>query len=160
LLLLVAWHVPFTSARGALATAVGGAARLGRWVVRPGRVTVSLEPVFDNEFRLGRCTPARIDRGARFSVRELAAAPGFHRFFQEEDLGKYVKIVERQLLQIVGEFLTEHNVDLGDHDRNQASITDAAARNRRKVNRSGAIARDDRIVCSRSLPCTRGSAAP
>src|ERR1700722_9221935 len=115
LLLRVAWHVPFTLIRGAFAAVVGGAARLVRWGLRQGRAAVSLEPVFDNsEFRLGRYAPDLTDRGARFSVRELAAASQFHHFFQEEDQAKYVKIVERQLLAIMGEFLTEHNVDLGD----------------------------------------------
>jgi hypothetical protein len=138
LLLSVARHVPAALAGGALQTVTGGPIRLLRWLRSRGRVEVSLEPVVDNsEFRLGRYASALIDRGALVSVRELAATPLFHHFFQEGDQAKYVKIVERQLFQITGEFLVAHNVDLGDHNRNQTNIIDASTQNFRDFTVSG-----------------------
>jgi hypothetical protein len=127
LLLRVGWHVPVRFGGMVLETVLGGPVRVLRWLRRRGRVAVSLEPVVDNsEFRLGRYATALVDRGALVSVRELAATTVFHHFFQEADQAKYIKIVERQLFQIKGEFLTEHHVDLGDHDRNQTKIIDAS----------------------------------
>jgi hypothetical protein len=124
LLLRVAWHVPFRLAGNGLRAVLGATARIVRRALRRGRVA-DLEPVVDNsDFRLGRYAPALIDRGARASVRELAATAEFHHFFQEEDQAKYIKIVERQLLRLKGEFLAEHNVDLGDHNRNETKIID------------------------------------
>ena len=127
LLLRVARHVPVALARSALSTVVGGPIRALRSLLGRDRPAVSLEPVTDNsEFQLGRYAAALVDRGALVSVRELAASPQFHHFFQEGDQAKYIKIVERQLFQIKGEFLADHNVDLGDHNRNQTNIIDAS----------------------------------
>jgi hypothetical protein len=124
LLLRVAWHVPAAFAGGALSVpfqALYHLRHLSLW----GRVVVSLAPVADHsDFRLGRYATPLVDRGALASVRELAASPKFRHYFQEGDQEKYIKIVERQLLQVIGEFLKEHNVDLGDHDRNQTNIID------------------------------------
>ncbi len=63
-----------------------------------------------------------MDCGARTSVREMAASSEFHHFFQETDARKYTQIVERHLLQIVGDFLREHDVDTRDHEANQTNI--------------------------------------
>jgi hypothetical protein len=94
------------------------------------RPAISLEPVIDgSDLRLGRYAGQLIDRGAMTSVRELAVAPNFHHFFQEGDQAKYIKIVERQLLQVKAEFLAEHNVDLGDHARNETNIIDGSTQN-------------------------------
>jgi len=54
-------------------------------------------------------------RGAAVSIRELAASPVYHHFFQKSDADKYMKIVERCLLEAVETFLRDHNVDLADH---------------------------------------------
>ncbi|MFL6115478.1 MAG: hypothetical protein ACJ786_29650 [Catenulispora sp.] len=56
-----------------------------------------------------------VGRGAAVSMRELAASPVYHHFFQKSDTDKYMKIVERCLLEAVETFLRDHNVDLADH---------------------------------------------
>lgn len=149
LLLRVARHVP-TGWVGAVSSSWVGAVLwtilagpiglLVWWLLRrwrggsrrpdQSRPVVSLEPVIDNsDLRLGRYAPDLIDRGPMISVRELAVAPYFHHFFQEGDQAKYIKIVERQLLQVKGEFLAEHNIDLGDHARNETNIIDGSTQN-------------------------------
>jgi hypothetical protein len=64
----------------------------------------------------------RIDRGARYSVRELATPNRMQHFFQRADRDKYKQIVERSLLRTIELFLEEHNVDLTDHRAAQANI--------------------------------------
>jgi FlaG/FlaF family flagellin (archaellin) len=129
-LLLVARDAAAGLAGDVVSTVLGAPGRVLRWLGGHRGGVVDLEPVTDNsEFRLGRYAAAVVDRGARYSVRELAASAEFHHFFQEEDLAKYIKIVERQLFQLKGEFLLEHNVDLGDHTRNQTNIIDASSDN-------------------------------
>ncbi|RSS12662.1 hypothetical protein [Streptomyces sp. WAC08401] len=90
---------------------------------RSGTVKVTVpQPADRSEFRLGRYADAVVDCGARTSVREMAASSEFHHFFQETDARKYTQIVERHLLQIVGDFLREHDVDTRDHEANQTNI--------------------------------------
>ncbi|MET9993102.1 hypothetical protein ACH4NS_30595 [Streptomyces mutabilis] len=90
---------------------------------RSGTVKVTVpQPADRSEFRLGRYADTVVDCGARTSVREMAASSDFHHFFQETDALKYTQIVERHLLQIVGDFLREHDVDTRDHEANQTNI--------------------------------------
>ncbi|MGH6657930.1 MAG: hypothetical protein ACRDVE_22300 [Actinocrinis sp.] len=74
-----------------------------------------------SEFQFGRYARSVVDRGARASVRELAAS-GYHHFFQESDADKYTRIVERRLLRIIEDFLVEHDVDLADHRALQTNV--------------------------------------
>jgi hypothetical protein len=91
--------------------------------LRRGRILVETMPVVDySEFRLGRYATTAVNCGARTSVREMATNKTFHHFFQESDTVKYTQIVERRLLQIIRDFLYEHNVDLADHDAQQTNI--------------------------------------
>lgn len=69
----------------------------------------------DGELNLAAYTLPVVGRGAVSSLRELAASPGYHHFFQQRDAGKYMKIVERCLLEAVEAFLRDHNIDLADH---------------------------------------------
>ncbi|MEZ7002367.1 hypothetical protein [Streptomyces sp. AD55] len=80
------------------------------------------QPDDHSEFRLGRYALTVVNRGARTSVREMATNDRFHHFFQETDAGKYTQIVERHLLQIVGDFLRDHDVDTRDHEAHQTHI--------------------------------------
>jgi hypothetical protein len=68
-----------------------------------------------SELNLSAYTVPVAGRGAVVSLRELAASPVYHHFFQKRDAGKYTKIVERCLLEAVESFLRDHNVDLADH---------------------------------------------
>jgi len=90
-----------------------------------GRVKV----VDASEFRLGRYAVELVDTGAVTSVRELAASEKYHIFFQQSDKAKYVKIVERRLIQIIRDFLQSKNVDLAEHDRRGATILDNSTHN-------------------------------
>jgi hypothetical protein len=71
---------------------------------------------------LARYAGVQLDRGARFSVRQLATVNELHHFFQKSDMVKYLQVVERSLLHVIETFLCEHNVDLTDHRAAQASI--------------------------------------
>jgi hypothetical protein len=73
-------------------------------------------------FWIGRYARTDVNSGALTSVREMATHDEFHHFFQETDALKYTQIVERHLLQIVGDFLREHDVDTRDHEANQTNI--------------------------------------
>jgi len=71
---------------------------------------------------LARYTNLTLDRGALHSVRELATPNRLHHFFQKSDLTKYTQVVQRSLMQNIGVFLKDHNVDLSDHRATQANI--------------------------------------
>lgn len=95
-----------------------------------GRAAVGLVGVVDNsDFQLGRYSVDLVDTGARVSLRELAASDGYHHFFQAADEDKYVKIVQRRLLEVVRDFLIEHNIDVHDHDQRGTTILDRSTRN-------------------------------
>jgi hypothetical protein len=146
LLLRVAWGVPASLPTVLFRVVLRGLHRLGRWRKHGGAIA-DLVPVTDaSDFRLGRYAVKLVDRGAVTSLRELAAnldvvgswsgifsepvvVPAFYHFFQEADKDKYIKIVQRRLLETVRDFLAEHNVDLGDHDARQATILDNSVRN-------------------------------
>ena len=76
----------------------------------------------DSALGLAQFAGVRLDRGARFSVRELATFNELHHFFQKSDMVKYAQVVERTLLHTIEVFLSEHNVDLTDHRATQANI--------------------------------------
>ncbi|MGW7280876.1 hypothetical protein ACWGIV_21750 [Streptomyces sp. NPDC054844] len=84
--------------------------------------TLVSQPADTSEFRLGRYALTVVDCGALTSVRELAPNSDFHHFFQETDAIKYIQIIERHLLQIVGDFLHDHDVDTSEHEANQTNI--------------------------------------
>jgi hypothetical protein len=130
LLLRVAWDVPLGLPGAALRQLREWLFAAWRWAWRFGRTLVGNVPVVDgSEFRLGRYAVDLVDTGAITSLRELAAYPYYHHFFQEADTDKYVRIVERRLLATMRDFLEEHNVDLGDHDARQTNILDNSTQN-------------------------------
>lgn len=130
LLLRMAWHIPLGLPSAALREVRGWYFAVKAWASRIRHAVVgNVEVVDGSEFRLGRYAVDLVDRGAVTSLRELAALPVYHQFFQEHDADKYVKIVERRLLAIMRDFLDEHNVDLGDHDARQTNILDASTHN-------------------------------
>ncbi|MFJ4624985.1 hypothetical protein [Streptomyces sp. NPDC088847] len=100
-----------------------------RRFVRPARggwstvtFTGGSAEVDTSEFRLGRYAKKSVDCGALTSVREMATSDTYHHFFQKTDALKYSQIVERRLLHTIRQFLSEHHVDLADHDRAQTNI--------------------------------------
>ncbi len=71
---------------------------------------------------LGRYALTVVTAARLTSVRELAPNSDFHHFFQETDAIKYIQIIERHLLQIVGDFLHDHDVDTSEYEANQTNI--------------------------------------
>ncbi|NUR29625.1 MAG: hypothetical protein HOV83_27885, partial [Catenulispora sp.] len=67
------------------------------------------------DLNLSAYTLPVLGHGQEFSLRELAASPVYHSFFQKRDAEKYMKVVERCLLEAIEAFLRDHNVDLADH---------------------------------------------
>ncbi|MFL6127204.1 hypothetical protein [Actinophytocola sp.] len=63
-----------------------------------------------------------VDRGARNSIRDLAASDAPHHFFQKVDQDKYTKIVERRVTEFVVEFLRGHGVDVSEYETRQAAV--------------------------------------
>ena len=53
------------------------------------------------------------DYGAVRSIREDASGSQRHHYFLARDEGMYVLLAQQTLVQTVGEFLTDHGVDLG-----------------------------------------------
>ncbi|MFJ4329009.1 hypothetical protein ACIP3A_38695 [Streptomyces tricolor] len=135
LLLKLAWHTLCSAPESALRPLRGRAgsqvSELLPW--RKGRIRVP-QPADSSEFGLGRYADAMLNRGAVTSVREMATSATFHHFFQETDTIKYTQIVERQLLQIVRDFLYEHNVDLTEHEARQTNILNNYGHNNSFVN--------------------------
>ncbi|KOV63713.1 hypothetical protein [Streptomyces sp. MMG1121] len=133
LLLRVAWHTLRGTPEAALRAFVTRLADvLPRWG-NTTRIRV-LQAPDTSEFRLGRYADTVLNRGALTSIREMATSAGFHVFFQETDTIKYTQIVERQLLQVVRDFLHEHNVDVAEHEARQTNILNDYGRNNSFVN--------------------------
>lgn len=64
----------------------------------------------------------RFDYGARFSVRQLASDTQYHRYFQKQDSGMVVKVVEKRVLDALVEFAREHGIDVADLLQRQETI--------------------------------------
>jgi hypothetical protein len=135
-LLKVAWHTvrgtPHSALRSAAAKAAG-ARLLPELPWSRNRIRVP-QPADTSEFGLGRYADALLNRGAVTSVREMATSARFHVFFQETDTIKYTQIVERQLLNVLRDFLYEHNVDLTEHEARQTNILNNYGQNNSFVN--------------------------
>lgn len=54
------------------------------------------------------------DYGASTSIRELAASDLFNHYFQKLDKEMYLKLIERQILDSIINFLDAHNIDTSD----------------------------------------------
>ena len=62
------------------------------------------------------------DYGAITSIRELASSTKYRHYFQKLDKEMLVKIVERQILDSIIDFLDEHNIDTSDLKSRQEAI--------------------------------------
>jgi hypothetical protein len=74
---------------------------------------------------------AVIDYGARLSVRELGAETvtyfselGCHNYFQELDVDKHLKVVQRHAMAAIAEFLRDHGIDTSEFSNRSARILD------------------------------------
>ena len=115
----VAWHV-LKGAPGVAFRALGRL--LLRLVPRRRSRDRSLRQEETSQFGLDRYAVRAVNTGALTSVREMAMSDDLSLFFQAADRTKYMQIVQRRLLQIIGTFLAENNVDLHEHNAHQTNI--------------------------------------
>lgn len=105
------------AARGALRTNVAG-----RFMMSPFRLIGGV-PSEVRRRRIGDGEPSPgFNYGATVSVRELAQAPHYNRYFQQLDRDMIGKIVERQILDSIAGFLDRHNIDTGELEERQTAI--------------------------------------
>jgi hypothetical protein len=62
--------------------------------------------------RPGEIVPERY--GSAISLRELAADNGWHNYFQEADIVRYIRLVEQAIFRSVGDFLAERGYSISD----------------------------------------------
>ena len=62
------------------------------------------------------------DFGATTSIRELAQSSKYRRYFQQLDREMAGKIIERQILDTIVQFLDEHGIDTGELEERQTAI--------------------------------------
>lgn len=62
------------------------------------------------------------DYGAQTSIRELVASDMYSHYFQKLDTDMYLKIIERQILDSITNFLDIHNIDTSDLRARQDTI--------------------------------------
>ena len=62
------------------------------------------------------------DYGASTSIRELAASNLYSHYFQKLDKEMYLKLIERQILDSIINFLDAHNIDTSDLRARQDTI--------------------------------------
>ncbi len=80
------------------------------------------------------------DFGTGYSVRDTAAAGGWHSQFQLRDAGKHLKLVERHILEAVIDFLESHNVDTDELRRRSTTILNEGLIQTGGTNTVGALA--------------------
>lgn len=110
----------------ALALRLVGPAAFGEVVAAPFRLIGSgWEMLFPPREKDG--DPWRFfsyDYGARFSLRESAAEPGFSTFLQKLDVNKYTRLIERRVLEGVLDHLQyDRNIDVSAYRGEVAAIT-------------------------------------
>ncbi|MFI1521015.1 hypothetical protein [Kitasatospora cineracea] len=90
----------------------------GRLLAAPaealGRLAEGLAARRKQREQLRRIALGAFNYGAELSIREAAAEPGFHRYFQQVDSQMYTKVVERRVLDALTDFLTDHQVDVSE----------------------------------------------
>jgi hypothetical protein len=62
------------------------------------------------------------DYGVALSIRESVSSPRFVHYFQRLDREMYVKILEREILDTIVEFLDDHNIDTSEIKDRQTTI--------------------------------------
>jgi hypothetical protein len=79
------------------------------------------------------------DYGASTSLREVASDDRYHLLFQELDEGMYLKVVEKQILETIFNFLEAHQIDTTELRQRQQMILNNHTTNNSTVNNSGTI---------------------
>jgi hypothetical protein len=100
----------------AVTDAVAGPFRLLGVLKQPGL------PLWQGE-GVGRQRFHTFDYGARVSVREMAAEPGFSTFLQTLDVNKYTRLIERRVMGALLDYLQhDRNIDVSEYRAQAAAI--------------------------------------
>lgn len=92
--------------------------RVARWMARPiGRAR--REQRVEQEIRENR----RFDFGALGSVRDSGSEPEYGKYFQQTDVERLHKVIDRHLFTVIREFLKTKGVDTSELDRSERSVT-------------------------------------
>ena len=86
--------------------------------------------------RMAQSRPA-FDYGAKTSLRQYASDNKYHLFFQEIDQQMYLKVVEKQILETVCNFLEKHQIDTDEFMRRQQTILNNNTTNNNTINNNG-----------------------
>lgn len=120
--------LPSYSAGAIVAEALrqAGPDALGDVVAGPFRLAASLWQPGQAFWKNGGADRWRFftfDYGARMSVREMAAAPGFSTFLQKLDVNKYTRLIERRVVGALLDHLeVDRNIDVSAYRTQAASI--------------------------------------
>ena len=94
------------------------------------------------------------DYGARASVRDAQKSGHYHQYFQQLDRDMYAKVVERQLLDSLVEFLDEHDVDTSEMRQRESTILNNG------VMMTGGSFQADNVAVGARARAQRGGKAP
>jgi hypothetical protein len=112
----------------------GFASMPGRLVRSPYHVSRALGRAMRNAWRGTRLfNAAPVDYGARVGIRELGAGDDWNDYFQHRDQIKYIGILEKQILDAIGSYLSENNVDLGEFEQRVFAIVNNGVMNYGKM---------------------------
>ncbi len=117
---------------GRQSTVVSALAKAALTALRPKTVKMLLTAPFKLPLDLGTtirrwyspnvAADPKLNYGATTSVRELAQASRYRRYFQQLDRDMIGKIVERQILDSIVEFLEKRNIDTSEVQERQTAI--------------------------------------
>ncbi|MFL5656661.1 MAG: FHA domain-containing protein [Ktedonobacteraceae bacterium] len=79
------------------------------------------------------------DYGASTSLREFASDDRYHLLFQELDEEMYLKVVEKQILETIFNFLEAHQIDTTELRQRQQMILNNHTTNNSTINNSGTV---------------------
>jgi hypothetical protein len=137
----------------------GFASMPGRLVRSPQRLGRELARMVRNAWRKTRLfNAAPVDYGALVGIRELGAGDDWNDYFQHRDQIKYIGILEKQILDAIGSYLSENNVDLGEFEQRVFAIINNGVMNYGKLN-TGAAGANSKANVGSVGDASRGTAA-
>ena len=94
------------------------------------------------------------DYGARASVRDVQKSGHYHQYFQQLDRDMYAKVIERQVLDSLLNFLEAHDVDTSEMRQRESTILNNG------VMMSGGQFQADNVAVGTQARAERGAKAP
>ncbi|MFG3339988.1 hypothetical protein [Glycomyces sp. NPDC048151] len=130
---------PMPGAALFLSAVQGFASMPGRLVRSPYHLLRSIGLEMRNAWRKTRLfNAAPVDYGALVGIRELGTGGHWNDYFQYRDQIKYIGILEKQILDTVGAYLRENNVDLSEFEQRVFAIVNNGVMNYGKLNAGAA----------------------